>query len=65
METTKIAVFRGKQIRRHWDDNRHSWFFSVADVIAALTNSENPSCLLASIEETPQRRGCRPNRYEM
>ncbi len=42
METTKIAVFRGKQIRRHWDDNRHSWFFSVADVIAALTDSENP-----------------------
>jgi len=43
METTKIAVFRGKQIRRHWDDNRHSWFFSVADVIAALTDSENPA----------------------
>jgi hypothetical protein len=43
METTKIAVFRGKQIRRHWDDNRHSWFFSVVDVITALTNSENPS----------------------
>ncbi len=43
METTKIAVFRGKQIRRHWDDNRHSWFFSVVDVITALTDSENPA----------------------
>ena len=42
METT-IAVFRGKQIRRHWDDNRRSWFFSVVDVIAALTDSENPA----------------------
>jgi hypothetical protein len=43
METTKIAVFRGNQIRRHWDDNRSSWFFSVVDVIAALTDSENPA----------------------
>jgi hypothetical protein len=42
METT-IAVFRGKQIRRHWDDNRHSWFFSVVDVVSALTDSENPA----------------------
>ncbi len=42
METTKIAVFRGKQIRRHWDDNRQSWFFSVVDVVSALTDSENP-----------------------
>jgi len=41
METT-IAVFRGNQIRRHWDDNRRGWFFSVVDVIAALTDSENP-----------------------
>jgi hypothetical protein len=38
---TKIAVFRGKEIRRHWDDNQHSWFFTVVDVIAALTDSEN------------------------
>jgi len=29
-------------IRRRWDDNRHSWFFSVVDVISALTDSENP-----------------------
>jgi len=42
METT-IAVFRGNQIRRHWDDNRRSWFFSVVDVVAALTDSKNPA----------------------
>jgi hypothetical protein len=43
METTKIAVFKGKEIRRYWDDNRHSWYFSVVDVITALTESENPA----------------------
>ena len=42
MQTT-IAVFRGNQIRRHWDDNRRSWFFSVVDVVAALTDSKNPA----------------------
>ena len=42
METT-IAVFRGKEIRRHWDDSRRNWYFSVVDVIAALTDSENPA----------------------
>jgi len=43
METTKIAVFRGRQIRRHWDDNRQIWSFSAVDVISALTDSENPA----------------------
>ncbi|HLB73339.1 MAG TPA: BRO family protein [Sedimentisphaerales bacterium] len=43
MEATRIAIFRGKQIRRHWDDSQHSWFFSVVDVVAALTDSKNPA----------------------
>ncbi|KKS51574.1 MAG: hypothetical protein UV17_C0060G0016 [Candidatus Gottesmanbacteria bacterium GW2011_GWA1_42_26] len=38
----KIAIFQGKQIRRHWDDQKELWYFSVVDVVAALTNSSNP-----------------------
>jgi len=37
---TKIAVFRGRRIRKTLYKNE--WFFSVIDVIAALTESENP-----------------------
>ena len=37
----KIAVFRGKEIRRVLKGNE--WLFSVVDVIAALTDSENPA----------------------
>src|SRR3989339_1455577 len=37
-----IAIFKGKQIRRHWDDEKELWYFSVIDVIATLTNSNNP-----------------------
>ncbi|MDO8490258.1 MAG: BRO family protein [bacterium] len=37
-----IAIFEGKFIRRHWDDEKELWYFSVVDVIAALTESANP-----------------------
>ncbi|MBI2590789.1 MAG: Bro-N domain-containing protein [Candidatus Blackburnbacteria bacterium] len=41
-KTTKIAIFEGKRIRRHWNDKEEKWYFSVVDVVAALTESENP-----------------------
>jgi DNA-damage-inducible protein D len=37
---TKISVFRGKRIRKIIFKNE--WYFSVIDVIATLTESENP-----------------------
>lgn len=37
-----IAIFEGKQIRRHWDEDKELWYFAVIDVIATLTNSSNP-----------------------
>jgi hypothetical protein len=40
--STKIAIFEGKKIRRHWDEVREMWYFSVVDVVAALSESENP-----------------------
>jgi len=36
----KMIVFGAKQIRRIWHDDQR--FFSVVDIIAALTNSDNP-----------------------
>jgi len=35
----KIALFEGKQIRRHWDNQKELWYFSVVDVVRVLTNS--------------------------
>lgn len=37
-----IKLFHSQQIRSHWDAERELWFFSVVDVIGALTGSENP-----------------------
>jgi hypothetical protein len=36
----KLVVFGARQIRRAWHQNE--WFFSVVDIIGALTESENP-----------------------
>jgi len=41
MDTTKIALFKGKKIRKTLFNNE--WWFSVIDVIEALTNSTQPS----------------------
>lgn len=37
---TKIAVFRGKEIRKIFFENE--WYFSVVDIVAVLTDSERP-----------------------
>ncbi|MEE9911027.1 MAG: Bro-N domain-containing protein [Deltaproteobacteria bacterium] len=38
---TKISVFKGKEIRKTINNNE--WWFSIADVIAVLTDSKDPS----------------------
>lgn len=38
--TDKLVVFQGKQVRRVLHNNE--WFFSVVDIISALTDSDNP-----------------------
>lgn len=33
-----LAIFEGKQIRRHWDEQSEKWYFSVVDVVQTLTD---------------------------
>ncbi len=40
MEGTKIVLFKGKQIRKTFYQGE--WWFSVHDIISALTDSKNP-----------------------
>ncbi|MDP2950813.1 MAG: Bro-N domain-containing protein, partial [bacterium] len=37
----QITIFKGKQIRRVWDNKQEKWYFSVIDIIGALTGSIN------------------------
>ena len=37
-----IKIFEDKKIRAVWDDKKEEWFFSIVDVVAVLTDSDNP-----------------------
>lgn len=53
MESTKIAIFKGKLIRKtiHEDE----WWFSVIDVIEALTGSDRPSAYWTAMKARVKR----------
>src|SRR3989338_1914625 len=38
---TALAVFENYKIRRSYDEESETWFFSVVDIIAALTQQPN------------------------
>ena len=37
-----IQLFEDKKIRTAWDAQQEEWYFSIVDVIAVLTDTENP-----------------------
>ena len=39
----KIKVFENKQVRTSWNTEEEEWSFSVVDIVAVLTDSEDPN----------------------
>lgn len=39
---SNIKVFEDKKIRTHWNEQEEDWYFSVVDVVAALSGSVQP-----------------------
>lgn len=39
---TQIKIFEDKKVRTLWNKDEEEWYFSVVDVVAVLTESENP-----------------------
>jgi hypothetical protein len=39
---SNIKLFETKKVRTHWDEEKELWYFSVIDVIEALTSTERP-----------------------
>ncbi len=48
---TKLAIFEGRKIRRHWDKKTETWYFSVVDIISVLTESTNPTDYLKKLRK--------------
>lgn len=42
MKNINLALFEWKQIRRVWDEKHEKWYFSVVDVVWALSESKDP-----------------------
>ena len=38
----RIQLFENKKIRTAWDEENETWYFSIVDVIAVLTDSSQP-----------------------
>ena len=57
MSEHKIAIFEGKRIRRHWDNQRELWYFSVVDVVEVLTGSTIPRRYWSDLKIKLQKEG--------
>ena len=49
METTKIALFKGRKIRKIL--HKKEWWFSILDVVAVLTDSPQPKTYWAKMKD--------------
>lgn len=57
IKPTKIALFEGKKIRRHWNEKTEKWYFSVVDVVAVLSNSTSPLAYWRKMKERLKKEG--------
>lgn len=46
-----IKVFEDKKVRSHYDKDNEIWYFSIVDIIEALTDSKNPTDYLKKIRK--------------
>ena len=50
-ETSKLQMFEDQPIRTAWDEEREEWYFSVVDVIGALTESTDPAAYWRKLKQ--------------
>jgi hypothetical protein len=48
---TSLAVFENKQVRRCYDEAAEVWYFSIVDIVGALTDSINPTDYLKKLRK--------------
>ena len=52
-----IKIFEDKNIRAVWDDKKEEWFFSIVDVVAVLTDSDNPRRYWSDLKRKLSKKG--------
>ncbi len=51
MTQKSIAVFENKKVRRCFDEEKETWYFSVVDIVEALTESANATDYLKKLRK--------------
>ncbi len=51
MNNKAVAVFENKAIRKHYDEQNEIWYFSLVDIVAALTESVNATDYLKKLRK--------------
>ncbi len=50
-ESISLTEFENKQVRRYYDEENSIWYFSIVDIVAALTESANPTDYLKKLRK--------------
>ena len=50
-ENEKLQLFEDQPIRTAWDEEREEWYFSVVDVVGALTESADPAAYWRKLKQ--------------
>lgn len=53
----QIQLFNDRKVRTVWDSETEEWYFSVVDVVAVLTESENPRRYLSDLKRKLKKEG--------
>lgn len=51
MKMNSIKLFQSAKIRSVWNEEEQQWYFSVVDIVGALTDSVNPTDYLKKIRK--------------
>ena len=47
----KIKIFENREVRTVWNADEEEWYFSVVDVVAVLTDSQDPSAYWRKLKQ--------------
>ena len=51
MNQDKIQLFENQPIRTAWDEENEEWYFSIVDVVGALTESKSPTAYWRKLKQ--------------